>query len=295
MSGGLGAISFIALLGCRPAEVADLWLGGDVHLGDGVPRALEPLGRVLEGAHGIVNLTGPAAEVGGNHPAQLSTQWNQLSVLRAAGIRVIGIVNGHSGDLGDDALGDTARAIRRDGMFPAGGPVGAAIIESGGLRIVVTAHDLTGEFPTSLDTDLLAAAAMGDVLVTTFHAGSWFAPHRAAPELQRAANIAIASGARVVASHGTHQVAGVERSGRAVIAWGLGNLVFASDCTRERMGAILRVWVPRRGRVRAAVIPVDAGLGGSPARPAADPEATFRLLRLLGTKLRSEGPFGWVE
>jgi poly-gamma-glutamate capsule biosynthesis protein CapA/YwtB (metallophosphatase superfamily) len=215
--------------------------------------------------------------------------------LRAGGVRVVGIVNGHTGDLGDDAVGDTIRALRRDGMLPAGGPAGPAIFEAGGLRIVVTAHDLTGGFPLRLDAELSAAAGMGDVLVATFHVGSWFTQHRAAPELERAARIAVAAGARVIASHGTHEVAGVERRGQAVIAWGLGNLVFVSDCTREPMGAILRVWVPRRGRVRAALIPVDAGLGGSPAQPAADPESTFQLLRSVGSKIRREGPLGWVD
>jgi poly-gamma-glutamate synthesis protein (capsule biosynthesis protein) len=94
----------------------------------------------------------------------------------------------------------------------------------------------------------------------------------------------------VIAAHGTHELARVERRGRAVIAWGLGNLAFACACTDEPSGALLDVTLGPDGAGEAAVIPIDAGLGGTAARAAGDPALTFELLEALGsTKLRRRG------
>jgi hypothetical protein len=66
-----------------------------------------------------------------------------------------------------------------------------------------------------------------------------------------------------------------------VIAWGLGNLIFTCDCSREREGLILRVSIPKRGRVEAEVVPIDAGVGAAAARPSAQASLMLQLLESL--------------
>jgi poly-gamma-glutamate capsule biosynthesis protein CapA/YwtB (metallophosphatase superfamily) len=104
--------------------------------------------------------------------------------------------------------------------------------------------------------------------------------------------MALAAGARVVAAHGTHAVAPVERRGEAVIAWGLGNLLFSCECSRETEGVVLRVALAGE-RTDASVIPIEAGLDGAPAQIAGERGATLELLEAIGSPaLRREGAAG---
>jgi len=94
-----------------------------------------------------------------------------------------------------------------------------------------------------------------------------------------------------VAAEGTHALGKVERRGGAVIAWGLGNLAFACDCTDEVDGALLEVDLDGQGAGAAAVVPVEAGLMGRPAAAAPDAPALYELLERIGSSpLRPEGP-----
>ena len=287
----LAAIALVALAVQKRrtanAEVA-LWIGGDVHLGDrGIDLA--PLGALVSGL-GVVNLEGPAGEgAAASTSERLANAPELLSGLFAGGVRVVGIANNHAGDLGVEGPARTAEASRRAGLLPAGAPAGAALLSAAGLTIAITAHDLGTQAPPHLAEDLAAALAKSDVLVATFHV-TGPATYLPRPELRDAVAIALRAGARVVAAHGTHAVGPVERRGDAVIAWGLGNLVFACDCTRDDEGAILRVTLSRHGAVRAAIVPVRAGLRGAPARPEPDAPLAFDLLEALGSSpLRREG------
>ena len=147
---------------------------------------------------------------------------------------------------------------------------------------MVTAHDLEAGVPAGLAGELAAARRAGDVLVATFHVTgpTTYLPR---PELVDAVAIALDAGAAVVAAHGTHALARVERRDHAVIAWGLGNLAFACACTDEPVGGALAVELARAGAGAAALIPVDAGLAGAPARASTDPAFTYELLAALGS------------
>jgi poly-gamma-glutamate capsule biosynthesis protein CapA/YwtB (metallophosphatase superfamily) len=275
-----------------PEARTEVWLGGDVHLGAG--DALGGVGALAAGAWGIVNLEGPIGAGAAESSAERLVNGPAApGALARAGVRVAGIANNHDDDLGPGGAAVTARALRAAGIAPAGGREGAAVIADGGVRVVVTAHDLTGGVPAGLDAELAAARRLGDVLVATFHVTGppSYLPR---PELVEAVDIALAAGARVVVSHGTHVLARVERRGEAVIAWGLGNLVFACDCTQDQDGLILRVTLGRDGVEAAVAIPIDAGLGGDPARPAADRALAFELLEALGSSpIRRDGDRAW--
>lgn len=268
--------------GCRraPPPAAELWIGGDVHIGKGPGNGLAPLAAVLEGALGIVNLEGPIGDSPGpGEGVRLANAPAGVAGLRAAGVRVMGIANNHSGDRGPSGLEETAAALRGAGALPAGGSAGAAVVSVNGRRVAVTAHDLTDGVPPNLSDDLSAARARGDVLIATFHV-TGPASYLPRPELRAAVDAALSAGARVIAAHGTHALGPVERRGDAVIAWGLGNLLFDCDCTDEIDGAVLRVSIDG-DVVRARIIPIDAGLRGAPARPGHNPALIFDLLEAI--------------
>ena len=120
------------------------------------------------------------------------------------------------------------------------------------------------------------------MLVATFHVTGppTYLPR---PELVDAVATALDAGASVIAAHGTHELARVERRGPAVVAWGLGNLAFACACTDEQSGALLEIALGPGGAGEAVIIPIDAGLTGGAAHAAADPALTFELLEALGS------------
>ena len=285
-----GGIAYLitSVMSARDDASAELWFGGDVHLGDHA-AALGPVRAAVEGAHGIVNLEGPTGEgAAASTEERLVNSAPRLAGLASAGIRVVGIANNHAQDLGTDGPAHTADAARKAGLLPSGGPAGAAVLDAHGVRIVVTAHDLRDGVPAHLAADLDAARLAGDALVATFHVTGppSYLPRK---ELRDAVAIALTAGARVVTAHGTHTIGPVERRGDAVIAWGLGNLLFACACSRETDGAVLRVSIPRRGPIRATIIPVRAGLGGAPAQIEPDAKLAFDLFDALGsTPLRRD-------
>jgi poly-gamma-glutamate synthesis protein (capsule biosynthesis protein) len=203
-----------------------------------------------------------------------------LARAHRAGLRVVGIANNHMRDLGVEAPRETARALAQRGLGSANGGEPAVVVQSG-RGVAITAHDLSAGVPPRLAGELRSARRRADDLVATFHVTGppSYLPR---PELREAAEMALEAGAGVVVAHGSHALGPVERRGEAVVAWGLGNLSFACDCTRETDALLLKVTLGR-GPVEARVIPIDAGLRGAPARLAADPELTFDLLAALGS------------
>ncbi len=278
-----------------------VWLGGDVHLGAGHADVLETLAPSVRGAAGIVNLEGPigaveefdsvAPIVRALDKVRLVNAPGVVEMLARAGVAVVGVANNHVNDLGPESAVATVRALEERGLHPTGGVAGAARLTIGGTRVAVTAHDLERGVPATLGEEIAAARRGADLLICTFHVT---VPPTYLPtdDLRAAVEIALAAGARVVASHGTHAIGPVERRGGAVIAWGLGNLAFACDCTDETDAILLTVRIAADS-VEAAVIPIEAGLRGEPARPAPDPNGIFDLLEAIGSApIHRDGPRG---
>jgi Bacterial capsule synthesis protein PGA_cap len=269
----------------------DLWLGGDVNLGDGGRNQLSNIAGIVQGAAGIVNLEGPVAQHARLRKSGLRL-WNaprSLKELSALNVKVAGIANNHSADEGEKSAVRTANALRGDKIIPAGEPAGPAIVHLNGFTVAVTAHDLTHGVPASLEGELKSAASKADFLIATFHVTGppSYLPR---PELKRAVEIAYKAGAVVIAAHGTHALAKVERRDHAVIAWGLGNVVFACDCTKEEDAIILRVQLELGKKPKADVLAIRAGLNKQPVRPAKDAQAIFNLLEAIGSsKLERKG------
>jgi poly-gamma-glutamate synthesis protein (capsule biosynthesis protein) len=266
----------------KPVPVR-LWFGGDLNLGPGGVPVLAPLAPLLRDlGPGVVNLEGAVAEAPPAGPGL--KLWNAPSALpglAAAGIRAVGLANNHAHDSGPDGPARSAAAARASGLIPFGEGAGPAVIALGGLRVALTAHDLEHGVPPHLAEELAQARAGADALVATFHVtgkASYLPP----PELRQAAELALAAGARAVVAHGSHRVGPVERRGDAVIAWGLGNLAFACDCTDETDAVILALDLSGP-RTEAQLLPITAGIRRGPARPSPEPQAILELLEAAGS------------
>ena len=297
-----------ASAGVTSPRTLTLWLGGDVHLGATRGDGLAPLASELAGAPGIVNLEGPVGpDAAASTAERLVNDRDALAMLAQHHVAVAGIANNHAGDLGPAGISATRRALEALDITPVGAPGdaddggdpgdGVAVIERHGLRVAISAHDLSAGVPAGLPDALARARTRGDALVAWFHV---LAPplYTRRPELRQAVQIALDAGATIVAAHGSHAIARVERRDDAVILWGLGNLLFDCECSRETEGLLARIELERDDssndpgvRVGAAqVIPIDAGLSGEPARMAAEPEVTLDVLESLGsTPLRRTG------
>jgi len=261
----------------RASAPVRLWFGGDVHLGSGALPRLPLFGA------GVVNLEGPV----GPGPFSAERLMNaSVSSLPDAGVQVAWVENNHADDDGEAGRERTQRALEEVGVAAAG----VAVVPMNGMKIVFMGVDVSkGVFAA----ELKAARALGDVLVVGFHvtAPPLLLPP---PDLEVAVELALAAGATVVVAHGSHAVARVERRGDAVIAWGLGNLSFACDCTKEKDGLVLEVELDTGGRVGpACAVPVTAGVEGAEAALSAQPQLIFDLLASLGSaSLAVEGPRG---
>lgn len=294
---------------CKPATeqgrsaAVELWLGGDVHMGDDKARAfLDPeLDRALAGSIGIINLEGPVG-TGTSTAERLANAPASLVRLARHGVAVASIVNNHALDQGSEGQVRTQETLRELGILAAGSR--HVLIEREGLRIAVTAHDLSPDRPgvrglarpsasqdartrwqarqREITQAIDTARQDADFVVAVFHV-TGPPSYLPGPELEAAVDTALDAGAIIIAAHGSHALARVERRGPAIIAWGLGNLVFSCPCTDERDGLIVRVRLTARGIDSAAVIPIDAGLGNQAARLATNPGLTMDLLESLGT------------
>jgi poly-gamma-glutamate capsule biosynthesis protein CapA/YwtB (metallophosphatase superfamily) len=278
------ALAMTATLSCtrheRSSREAEIWLGGDVNLGDGGHRQLQSIAKMVPGDAGIINLEGAVATTPQSDKFVL---WNSplaLSELSAIGVRVAGIANNHVADLDPNGPQRSAEILRTLGFLPAGGPAGPALLKINGVSIAITAHDLTNGVPQSLQADLAAARRQADLLISTFHVTGPVS-YLPRPELRRAVDIAYTAGAKVIAAHGTHALGPLERRGDTVIAWGLGNVAFACDCTDEEDAILLRIRVQPGKVIAADVLPLRAGLNNRPAQPSADPNGVFDLLEAI--------------
>jgi poly-gamma-glutamate capsule biosynthesis protein CapA/YwtB (metallophosphatase superfamily) len=201
---------------------------------------------------------------------------------KQAGLDVVTVANNHSLDYGSVGLLDTLAAARRVGIATVGG--GANLVAarrwasfvSGGLRVAFLGYSdvLPAGFPAGPSTpgvapadvdaiahDVRAARQTNDVVVAFFH---WGVELRAAPDSRQRsfADAALRAGATVVLGAHPHVLGRVSRSGRALVAWSLGNFVFPPHSPLAERTAILRVRLTARGvagfdlvRARAGVQP----------------------------------------
>lgn len=269
----------------RPLVLA---AGGDVNPGDRVAAAVaaygarhpwRSVGPLLRGADlATVNLEGVVSTRGEPWPDKAFHFRGPRAVLDAAagfaGIDVVTVANNHSLDFGRVAFRDTLAAARRAGVATVGGGAGLAaarrpvVLAAGGLRVAFLGYDdIQPDFharvgvagiapadPALVAADVRAARRGADVVIVWFHWGVELerSPSARQRELARAA---LGAGAAVVLGAHPHVLQPVERRGRTLVAWSLGNFVFAPHSPGTDETGVLLVRLGARGVVGYSVRP----------------------------------------
>ena len=187
---------------------------------------------------------------------------------------VASLANNHALDQGEGGREDTARALG----IPVAWEGHDVVLERRGRKITVVARDLAR---TDADELVAAVKAARGVVIVSLHWGQEgsLLPSRAQREL--AARLADA-GAWAVIGHGPHTIQGIERRGRAVIAYSLGNYALACRCSEVTDAMLLRFTIGADRVTAALPIPIVAGIERAP-RLSNDPG-----LRQLITNLSSD-------
>jgi poly-gamma-glutamate capsule biosynthesis protein CapA/YwtB (metallophosphatase superfamily) len=254
---------------------------GDVTFGDGVLTAIRTHGvrypwlsvaPILRSADlAVANLEGAVSRRGASWPGKLYTFRGPPRALRAAasfaGVDVVSLANNHSLDYGRTAFLDTIRHARRFGIAPAGGGADLrrarrpAILTRGNLRVAflgfsdvrplgfdagTSTPGATPAFPAYIAADVRRARRLADVVVAYFH---WGVERSTRPSARQRslARTALDAGAHVVLGAHPHVLQPFARAGNRLVAWSLGNFVFAAHSPGTERTGILRIRLGARG------------------------------------------------
>ena len=211
----------------------------------------------------------------------------------------LGVANNHALDLLTAGLEQTPAVLRELGIVPvgearaSGDPVQIATLERNGWRLALLAATTwinrspetgdpklavfkTGDMPRRLLPAIRTARADHDLVIVLLHWGQEYSEHP--DHAQRgAAKRLLAGGADLVVGHHPHILQGIERHEHGLVAYSLGNFLFANTDDRSRESGVLRVrYAPgQRCPERASFHPVWLGPapGFTPA-PASTAQAT---------------------
>ncbi len=289
----LCVLFFLWVLPLR-AEQLRIVAGGDVYLGSwledvvkkrGADFPLSSLREIIKGADiGFANLEAPFTEEKKGFIEKeflLRAEPAQVEVLKAGGIDVVSLANNHILDYGLKGLEDTIEVLKAHGI----GHVGAGlsldearrpwIVETRGIRVAFLAYSNT--FPEEfyattqrggtarglvrfVREDVRMARGLADFVVVSFHWGEE-GMKEPKPYQRLLARTAIDSGATVVVGHHPHVLQPVELYRDGLIAYSLGNLLFASYSRMEPEGMLLELTLrkdPAGGGLKGfTLIPID--------------------------------------
>lgn len=256
---------------------------GDTNLGDGVAtvmdargalwpwRGVAPVLRAADIAFG--NLECAISYRGFPVPKQFNFRGRPdrlRQVVRFAGLDVLNLANNHAGDYGTTALLDTVRAVRSSGALPvgAGATLRAAqrpqVVSRLGLRVGFVGFSDIGPTsfaagprrpgtsfasPRAIAEGVRAAARVSDVVIATFHWGVERSTSESARQ-RSFARAALAAGATAVIGAHPHVLQPIRRPGkgrRKLVAYSLGNFVWAAGSSLSSATGILRVKLSGRG------------------------------------------------
>ncbi len=270
----------LGILRVRPLRLAAV---GDVTFGDGVLTAIRANGArypwrsvapVLRAADlAVANLEGAVSTRGAPWPGKQYTFRGPPYALRAAalfaGVDVVSLANNHSLDYGRTAFRDTIRHAKRFGLAPVGGGADLtrarqpARLARGNLRVAFLGFSdvrplgfdagtdrpgATPAFPEYIRADVRRARRRADVVVAYFH---WGVERATTPSARQRslAQVALDAGAHVVLGAHPHVLQPIERTRRRLVAWSLGNFVFAAHSPGTERTGILRIRLGARGVV----------------------------------------------
>lgn len=210
------------------------------------------------------NLEGPISDRGKNQGSIYSFRADPKSIdgLVFAGFDVLSVANNHMGDWSFEAADQTFTLLADAGIGVAGGGKNGMLAHAPyvkqlkGTRFAYLAYTVLG--PPSIHAtdqqagitaysdeqmqkDIAAAQKISDVIVVSIHFGEEY-QKQPSNQQRRIAQLAIDSGASIVAGHHPHVVQPVEQYKDGYIAYSLGNFVFDQSFSDETMmGMLLEV------------------------------------------------------
>jgi poly-gamma-glutamate synthesis protein (capsule biosynthesis protein) len=291
------------LLLCLGAAPVTVSAAGDLHLGSSsLESHVAPLSKLLQGDVRFVNLETPITRygtesgmaVGGRSsgPLRFNARPEVVKWLKGR-VNAVSLANNHALDQGELGRTETAALLREQGIHSAT-PTTDAELKLRGRSIRLLARVLPESWSPQDESTLASRvreARKGGPVLVSLH---WGLTGELLPtEAQRhLAEKLINAGATAVLGHGPHTPQGIQRHGRGVIAYSMGNLAFACGCTDERDAYVLRFRIDDAGAaVDVEAVPLQAGLR-EPPRRAEDPGVAQLILSLsedLGSEARLEG------
>ncbi len=270
----------VVMAGCarRPLVVV---AGGDLQLG-GRSSAAQLAGlALLDGDVRFANLEGPitAGAVEDEAAEKFAAAPSVAPWLRGR-LEVVSLANNHALDQGRAGLDDTVAALESVGIVAAT-PERPARVR--GLTIIARQLAPSADLDAEVEAVEAVRRAARPVVVSFLwgHSGSLLP--RAAQ--RRLAARLVDAGATAVLGHGPHSLQGVERRGRAIIAYSLGNLAFSCGCSDVADAYLLRFRIaPDFGADEVETIPLRAGLDGAAPTRSDDP-GLRQLLNTLANDL----------
>lgn len=234
----IAAIGDIGLIGTARARAAR----------EGSDAAFAPLVPALKAAdQTFANLEFPIGERAWVKPGRSDEFFHDAeipSALARAGVRVVSLANNHMMDCGEQGLERTLEVCRAAGLFPIG--AGRDLAEARmparmtvrGQRVIWLAYGTTTNDAAAagrpgiapLDAAVVAEdcarwRSEADVLIVSAHWGSMYVDYPP-PRVTEIANAICAAGADVLIGHHPHVLQGIERRGRAIVLYSLGDAIF---------------------------------------------------------------------
>jgi len=266
---------------CLPGEPVPptftLAFGGDVMLGRGVSSALSgdwsaafaPSAQLLAEADlafaNLESLLTNSPQLANGHDLRATP--TAVAALRSAGFDAVSLANNHALDAGQAGLAETVATLESTGITGvashATGRLVSRVPPHPALRYQLFAFD---DSTLPLDAEAAArqvtrAALQADLVIISIH---WGGEYQAAPSpRQRMLAEAFAhAGADLVIGHGPHVLQPVERTGKTLVAYSLGNLLFDQLYPEDgRWGVILRVTRTMQGRMTVELLPTVTDRG----------------------------------
>jgi poly-gamma-glutamate capsule biosynthesis protein CapA/YwtB (metallophosphatase superfamily) len=228
---------------------------GDIHAGRrsteafaSDPAFLDAPAALLRRADvSFANLEGPLLRDGNplfSSGVRLQASPEAAAILRHLGIHIVGLANNHTSDYGPEGVVSTQETLRAGGVEWVG--AGRTELEARSPVVVTVRGQRIGFLATCDDEGgaagphrpgvwviqrraLLAAVqdlrTRSDVVVVSIHTGIELSPCPE-PYFVRLARQLVDAGATLVVGHHPHVPQGIERHGKGLIAYSLGNFLF---------------------------------------------------------------------
>lgn len=277
-------------------------------VGEDIHRAFSASTLIREADLAVVNLENPVTVRGTRVPKPFNFRMHPrfLRVITEAGIDVVSLANNHVYDYGAEGLFDTISYLDSAGI----GHVGAGRTRDEARRPVrrflkgrevgILAYYGGGEAPRaggnkpgvagrdlpSVVTDIRALKATNDSIfvIVVLHWGTELAavPDRSQQEFGRAV---IDAGADAVIGHHPHVLQGIERYGRGVIVYSLGNYIFGGNSRSTYDTGLFEIRL-NPTTTTYAFVPVRVERWSARRAEGGDAERILRLVRDRSASLR---------